>query len=334
MLQLTDTKPGTLQPILEWSNGKKVEVAPKPKFLDRFTDKKYDWKTEQTAQSTFYYADNLPKEAEAFHKNYMEYLERCWGDHLGVVFTPDILWYTILSELVLIVQKDPEAYRHLFSKSDEKQTLLVNCDGGIMPLSLLVDLLKEKVPTDSGLFMPKFTTTHLRGKHAMRAVFCDMCSPYYNYMMLLCDFPAIDVRGQQSDYEKIASHWEQLTELFPAVSEYMNRVGKVIDRIIENLTKVNYWRGMFRLENCGSGHQVKVRGWWTDLYLEVPRTAYPENFSTHVAKVPYTSLNFDPPKDFEMQDGLFYSKMNGDFLEPQFGFIINEKKKEPVVIDG
>lgn len=267
--------------------------------------------------------NNLPSEAEAFHKNYMGYLAKCWADHLGVVFTPDILWYTLLSELSFIVKHDSNSYKNLFTSSDQKQDIVIATDElVVMPLNELINALKAYIPTDTVLFLPQFTTSTLRSRHAMYAAFADMCSPYYNYMMYCCDLPVIDVRGELSDYEVIVDRWRKLSELFSNHTIYMNHVGNILLNIVQNFNNADFWKKIFRLDKCGSGSDVVVGGWWKDLFYEQPSLAYPHNYSTHVAKVSYKQLNTQ--KSYNMYDGLFYSKMEGDFLVPNFGSLVYE----------
>lgn len=197
-----------------------------------------------------------------------------------------------------------------------------------MPLSLLVQKLKSRVPTDSSLFLPEFTTTNSRSKHALYSMWCEMCSPYYNYMMLACGFPAIDVQGEKSDYEMILEKWLLLKNHFVKEFDFMERVGFVIKNIVDNFDDSIFWNKMFMFERCGSGSDICLQGWWTDLYKKIPSVRYPGNFSTHVSKVPYKQLNTG--KNYEMRNGLFFSTMKGDFLEPQFAFLVQEKSPEPI----
>jgi len=327
MLKLPGIEPGALQPVQAWvstpTGSQRVEVDPKQHFLT-------SCKEQPEQESTPIY-DNLPPEAKAYHRNYLAYLTRCWNDRLGAVLTPDILWYTLLSELVLIIRESPETYRHLFSKSSTKEEIIVTAGGYVMPLATLVDLLADRVPTDTSTFLPKFTTTGPRAQHAMYAAFCDMCSPFYVYSMLLCGIPMIDIRGERQDYLEVVARWRQLTSHFSAVADYMARVDEVLINIVRGLADAKFWQGMFRLDHCGSGHQTVVRGWWSRLYRKQPELAYVGNFSPHVAKVSYKSLNYTPAKHLEMYDGLFFSRLDGDLLIPQFGYVVMESKPQAEV---
>ena len=115
-----------------------IKLTSKKSFLEDFTDFKEDYSKKITTQSTFYVRDNIIE--GVYHKNYLEYLELCWASHRGAHLTPDIFWYTILSELSLIVNKDPENYRHLFTDSPEKKTIVVLTEDPVeLPIHLILD---------------------------------------------------------------------------------------------------------------------------------------------------------------------------------------------------
>ena len=59
-----------------------------------------------------------------------------------------------------------------------------------------------------------------------------------------------------------------------------------------------------------------------DLYEMIVK-AYPENYTPAVSIVAYKQLDTD--KDYEMHEGLFFSKKEGDILVPDFGCVVMEK---------
>jgi hypothetical protein len=247
-----------------------------------------------------------------------------------VVFTPDILWNSLLAELAAVVKSDPESYRPLFTDSpDKKEIIVFSGDPVIMPISVLIDALKSVVPTDTKAFLPEFSTSTMRSKHAFNCNFADMCSPYYNYSMMCCAFTLIDVRGTKDDYQRIVNSWDSLKVKFTPIKAYMNKVGKLLRNIVDNLDSTSFWEKMLTFKFCGSGSDVEVSGWLTDIYVTQPKLAYPTNFAAHVAKVSYK--NIDDGKNYVMFDGLFFSKLNGDILEPNFGFAVYEQFDAPVV---
>ncbi len=313
-LQLSDVNVGIVKNPTRWSNPdqKYLDLNPLDVFIDSFKSPNLEYRE-----------GNIP-EGQAYHKNYMTYLKKCWAEHLGIVVTPDILWYTLLCEIAGITKANPEQYRSLFTTSDEKQEIVIMSGSlVVMPLSTLIEALKDYVPTDTDQFLPEFTTSTLRSKHAFRAAFCDMCSPYYNYSMMLCGFPVIDVRGTEEDYNLMTEKWRGLSKLFNNHTKWFTEVQEILDNCFLKMNDASWWREMFILEKCGSGGDVDISGWFTKLFLEQPRPRYPENFSSCVSIVDYKQLETD--KNYRMQDGLFISKMEGDFLVPDFGFVVHER---------
>ena len=326
---------GTPTPPSKWSNEEKrnVDLDPRRVFLDRLDDRKVtDWQTNRVEQTLFLRHAEIPEDATMFHRNYLEYLEKCWADHLGIVITPDILWFTVLNELVAVVKESPEPYRHLFTNSHEKKLVVVTTeDPVVMPLNRLVGALREHVPTDSTLFMPEYSTTTQASRHAMYASFCDLCSPYYNYGMMLCDFPAISIQGTADDWCGLAEDWLKLKPMFTSVGKWFDDVASILMGCYENRDERDWWKSMFMLERCGSGHQTEVSGWFADLFRQPPQgPAYVNNFPTNVAQVEYKELTLD--REFKMQDGLFFSRQEGDFMVPEFGYTVHEKL-DPVVTE-
>jgi hypothetical protein len=334
-LKLSDADVGTPRSPTRWSNEQQesIPLDPCEVFLDRLHDRKTtDWKTQRTEQTLFLRHTAIATDADIYHRNYLEYLEKCWGDHLGIVITPDILWFTVLGELVSVVKQSPEPYRHLFTDSHEKKTITVKTeDPVVMPLNRLVGALRDEVPTDSTLFMPEYSTTTQAARHAMYASFCDLCSPYYDYMMLACAFPAISVQGDADDWCALGANWLRLKPLFASAGQWFDDVATTLMSCYENLNERDWWQSMFMLERCGSGSQTEVSGWFADLYREGPSgPRYVKNFPTSVAAVDYKELMAN--REFKMQDGLFFSRQEGDFMVPEFGYTVHEKL-DPVVTE-
>lgn len=142
----------------------------------------------------------------------------------------------------------------------------------------------------------------------------------------MCGFPAIDVRGTVEDYTQICDNWDKISQLFNSHGAWFARVKDIMSNCVKNLENPDWWIKMFSLERCGSGGQVLTSGWFSQLFLEPPKTAYPENFPSCVSVVDYKQL--DTNKNYRMMDGLFMSRMEGDFLVPEFGFAVFERTAE------
>lgn len=262
-----------------------------------------------------------------FHQNYLHYLENCWANHLGIVITPDIIWYTILSEFAFIVKSLPETFRHIFANSTNKKTLIVKAGGNEMPLDKLVDLLKTEVPIDTSTFFPNFEFTK-NSQFAFLATFCDICSPYYDYSMMLCGFPFIKVKGTIDDWKLLKDHWVNLKNIIKnadmtkldKIAIWETNIDNTLNNILSNFDDKNFWEKIFSLKKCGSGHQTEASGWLTELFVDQPKLKYVKNYSSHISVVKYN--NIDTQQHYEMTVGLFNSKQEDEFMEPNFSSII------------
>lgn len=306
-------------------------VLTKESLIERYSGVEKNWTTKKKTKSLVYVSDNLS--GTHHHANYLEYLETAWGNHYGIVITPDILWHTLISEAVSIVGQDSKKYAHLFTKSpDKKQDIKVYSESlTVMPLETLIDAIKEKVPTNTDIFLPEFTTTTKRAWMTRYASFADLVSPYYNYMMYLCGIPHIDVRGTREDYQEVAHCWSKIGELLVGNEEYFFKTSEVINSILENINSANFWLDIFKLDRCGSGSQYTVEGWWSNLYHKQPSLKFVENYASHLAKVRYKQMNTN--QDYEMYQGLLCSSLEDGCLEPEFGGMIYSRPEQPIVED-
>ncbi len=259
------------------------------------------------------------------HDNFLKYLGIAWNHHYGIKITPDIIWYSVLCEVALHIKENTEKYRNLFTTSDKKVEISIPTgDPELLDLNTIIERLNDLVPTNVGTFIPTFTTSTEQSQLAFKAAFADTVSQYYNYSMYMCGIPKVEILGTKEDWEKVFSGVLELNELIELNDYFTGVLG-----VVTKLTSPNKedFTNFFKLEQCGSGSQVEVEGWVTKLFVKVPRVAYPDNFSNHVSIVKYKCLSTD--RDFELNYGLFSSKIVEDYLVPDFGYFINEVVKAP-----
>lgn len=320
ILTLSNEKVGIPTNPIKWSNEqqKHIPIPYKEDFLKQIQSAVVGKNPEKLR---LFCKDTIGN-AQHYHLNYLNYLEKCWADHLGITVTPDIIWYTLLSELTIIVKNKPEEFRHLFSKSDKTEDILVFSGDPIeMPLGTLTNALKDKVPIDIETFFPEFSTRTPKSLHAFQAAFCDMCSPYYNYMMYLCNIPKVDVRGTLDDWKNLFDKWNKLSKII-LESTWTRKVSSILKDLVDNFQNEEFWKKIFSIKHCGSGGQIEVSGWFTEFFKKQPNPKYVENYSSHISLVKYKQINFN--QNFEMSVGLFGSRKEDEFMVPEFSFAINE----------
>lgn len=272
-----------------------------------------------------------------YHSNYLTYLEVCWANHYTPVITPDILWFGLLNEIASLIRENPEAVRSLFSTTTEKQKIIVPTgDPELMPLDLIIDQLRGLVPSNTDAYLPTFTTTTPDARFAHYAAFCDAVSPYYEYGMMLCGFPAIQIWGTLDDYVKLTETWCGLPTLLSAQApKFFAQVQKTLEELVIALhgvhrdTEIGHeaareWFGqIFSAKKCGSGHQTKVDGWITQLQRVQPKgPRYASNFAPQIAKVKYEELM--AKRKFTMLYGMFSSELVDGVAIPSFAPLVFE----------
>lgn len=274
------------------------------------------------------------------HNSYLNYLNVAWGSHLGIVLSPDVVWYTLVSELAQVVKADPEAYRSHFTPYQGKTEILVNATPqGVIDMSALMDALRALVPGGlTELFLPEFSTNDRRAKLALSAAFADVASPYYSYAMIICGIPSVRMTGTQEDWQKLCWNWDRLSGfVFPSLRTWTYRVSKLLDRLADQFRKPDprFMKMIFtesldeRSAPCSSPSHLRF-GWWFEFYREKPATFHIESYPPHVANVNYSCR--ETGDQFQLRSGLFSSKVEDGFLVPSFGTVVF--KKSPRVYES
>ncbi len=300
----------------------------KKDFLCSNSDYKKDYRTGKETQTLYHVSDTL--KGDAIHSNYLEYLELCWAKHYGVVLTPDIIWYTILCEVALIIAEHPEKFRYLFTDSADKEEISVRSDSDtILPLDSIMTQLRSRIPNGlADTFIMEFTTTTPNAREASYAAFADAVSPYYSYSMYSCGIPSVDIRGTENDWLSIVSSLQVIKNIFNVHDAYLYKISIIVSKLLKVINSnpdSNFVKDIFRVERCGSGGQTEIYGWFSDLFRVQPKSArFSRNFSTHISNVKYKNLWTD--RSFQMKQGLFYSTIVDGTLEPDFGRIVYEVK--------
>ena len=301
-----------------------------------------DWNTKTTTEKEIVFASTVPDGADLYHKNYLDYLSRTFGHHNSIVLAPQHFWYTGLCEIAQTVVKDPETHRKLFTRDPEgKIDIIVLCANESEPIRM--DAIYQEmiglVPIDPTLFLPTFSTETEMSRMASLAAFLETCSPYYNYMMILCGHPRVRLLGTTEDWEAIVSRLDQLEREFadcpnsPIPKWISGSILPAATKLREALDGKNedWFREIFTEQRCGSGGQKTVDGWFSRLFMKQPKGMRKvTNFPTHVTKVPYS---IQPGgTEWNLCFGLFHSNRDDEgFMVPDFSRVQVKKLAEPRV---
>lgn len=301
----------------------------------------YDWKTKTTTETELVHATSIPETADAFHANYLGYLQHGWAHHRSIVLAPQHFWYTTVAEIARAVKANADLHRPIFTRDPAgKIDIIVPCASETEPLRLdaIYGEIVGHVPVDVDLFLPTFSTQTESSRLATLAAFLEAASPYYNYMMLACGFPAIRLEGTATDWGVVLTRTATLAAEFNGIGSPIGKwlettVGPTAEKILAALNGGNpdWFRSIFSQKRCGSGSQHILSGWWSNLFMG-PRKGIGDlgDYPPHITKVPYTTL--PSGAEWNLCFALTHSVFDADgFLVPDFGWVQVRKLSTPRV---
>ena len=255
-------------------------------------------------------------------RGFIHYLGQAWNRHYPVRITPTDIWYTIVGEIALEINKNPNNYATLFTTTPgEKQAIIIQTDDEeTIDIDMLVDRIKGLLPTQGDTFLPSFSTDTDISRFALNVSFCDMTSPYYNYFTMMCGIPAVEVGGTEEDWKRIQTNLEMLENVFKtsSLTFYLGRCRTLVGEMIKNTLKGNaadYFKKMVSVCKCGSGGEEDLSGWilgFLNTNRENQISMRTDNIHTHIAKMTYTNL--ETQRKFQIAAGVMYVYVNENGL--------------------
>ena len=272
------------------------------------------------------------------HSGLIYYLHACWAKELGCVLRPDMIYYTILSELTGQILKSPNTYKHLFSNQQGKIDVIIvdpNAGSGHLNIDVLTSYLGDVV-ANKKLFdlvtKTQFDSDAPNAQEARCMAFANMGVPFFNYLTTRCGIKSIDIQGSINDWTLLADTLDQIKNIFtasPLVDKYLSQCIQHVCDIALNAFNVTiksktFFNNIFSYGpnmKCGSGHDVnRVQGWARDFYIGTQEDLY--KFSPSMAYVPYKDL--DNNKMFVQVTTIAHSDVVDNIAIPSYGKIIFE----------
>lgn len=275
---------------------------------------------------------SIPEKTHFTHSGLIQYIYIAWARELGVVLSPDMLFFTIISEIRSDIIGNPKIYRELFTYESEKKDIVLTS----LTIESLMEVLSKIVPSRT-LFdlatKTSFSTSPPFFDKVMGIIFADMASPYYNYLDTMCGIPKISIEGTLDDWNKLLICVKELRKIFKEImrlDSYLNNILERIKWIIDatffkkkgdDTMNKKYFREIFNYRKnpmCGSGHwPIITEGWIREFYI----TNYNEidDYPSHLNCLAYS--NRDDPDDvkyYYYSSGLTSSRIDGEFLRPEY----------------
>jgi hypothetical protein len=272
-------------------------------------------------QQCEFLVNKLPGDKTVYHQGYLEYLLASWHNDCGTQCGPWDLWTIILHQFNAIIQKNPERYAKIFTKSGKSHEIRLNK----FNMDEFLSKVKEMIPFDMSLFFPNFDKNSVPANYieCLHGQFAEIVSEYYPVIIYTCIIPKVRVVGSESDWQALLNAIKNINQLFVSNGipiPYISRCIDVIQEFIDNLNNAEFWKDFFSVKDCGCGRgayaQEQVQGHVTKL-LECNREVLTQTMPKIISRFSYTDA--DIKKQCYMISGCMFSTLDGDnILVPEY----------------
>ncbi len=289
-------------------------------FIETQDPKSYHYNFNQIDSS-------ISNNADLYHANYLDYLNHAWTNHYGIIFSPDICWYTIMCELTKHIKSNNTFYNSYFRKMNTDDTLKIGKEDNNhkIPFYRIRRKLRDMTPISIEVFLPEFSTSTENSVNSFCLTFFESMGSYYKFRNVGCGIPKVSISGTRQDWELIRSRVSGFSKMFTRLEKHFIQIEQIVDSIIKSFDNPDkgFWKQIFRSNPCGQGKNID--GWITKLYNYNFEDR--QDFPNHISGIYYTGS--DDRDKFKLSYGLFQSKMNDHgFLDPQFGYVLHRLSKK------
>ena len=317
------------------------ELSDLKMWINSFTP--FEWRPEDF----LLLSSNIPP-GSITHAGLIYYLHACWAKELGCVLRPDMIYFTVLSEIANFVLKTPQDFKNLLTEKDGKEEIIVRdpmATHGNLNIHNLCKALRQTVSSTE--LCQLICDVTFKGddnlSHEARCMtFCQMGVPFYNYLSTLCGIKSVDIQGDFADWKKLFDTLGRLRIILSRYdhSGYITKMLKNTVQIVSTIIhftfdstfksdpkysdQVTFFNDIFHYGKntvYGSGHEkCIVSGWARNLYICQGDDLV--KFNPSMTYVPYT--NIETNRKFVQVCTLAYSDLIDDTIVPHYGKVMFE----------
>lgn len=204
-----------------------------------------------------------------------------WEEEKSVEIDPRHLWFTVVAQVAKVIKKDPSTYRHLFSTSTKKETIVLTTSSpDEVDPRRFVELLAGKIasPELLALICTPFPTEPegcVSFTEAMSTTLLEAASPCFTYLTTRCGLRGILLSGTAGDWEALVERISALQQLLGStptlqrlLPSSLARAQMLRDVVLSGVTENNdLIDTCFHTEKkCVSGHIYQASGWIFDFF--------------------------------------------------------------------
>lgn len=277
-------------------------------------------------------------------------LHLAFSQHYPVSLKPEVLWYTISSEMAKHIKYNSEKYKKLFNGDPKEKKIIRTEDNSLIygcgmekwlpAMELYRPLLAENIPTKTqNMFLPDFSTADQTANLALLMSFMDAASPYYDYRMrTMCGIPRIRLEGSKEDWKLLISKTSDLQKVFTDLDPYFSNLIPVLESItaaFDGQIDEKFWMSIYK-KGGGSGGPY-VHGWITAFVVYVNerlkrnfdwksfRGLNVADFPTHISQIDFIWEYYGQEIPMNFVGGIVEVTQEDGFLTPKLGVGVIEK---------
>lgn len=200
-----------------------------------------------------------------------------FSGHRPLVFTPDVLWLTIVQGVAQHVALDPEKWRSVLVPHAGKATIRIVVDDRDYRTredlwDQLTDVFRDqlqKTSLVSDRLTADFSTTGPIERVAQSVVLMDVLAPYYLYeMQCVCGIPEIRLAGTPEDWELLCRKVEELPAM--DLDWWLNAVKSICREFAEaarSRVNLEHWQKIYKIRPGTSPYDPETStGWLLKLF--------------------------------------------------------------------
>lgn len=224
--------------------------------------------------------DKNPYVESKFEGNgFLSMAHKAFAEHLPLLISPDDIWHIFLSQVSIVINNDPEKYRHTFVNHEGKKIIRVQNDNLVKDLvnkqmndeweSIFPKFekqLNESVLVDLGL---KFSTTTKTHYTVSQILVMSSLQSYFEYRVLtMCGIPEIRISGTVEDWNNLDKKIKMIcNRIFQSFDKNYSEFIEQCIKVLEDNGDSQYWEHFYHYEsNKGSGSPNVISGLINNLF--------------------------------------------------------------------
>ncbi|ROR43307.1 DUF4419 domain-containing protein [Kitasatospora cineracea] len=295
-----------------------------------------------------------PRSADSAASLLIRALHLCFGAHLPLSLSPDLLWYAVVHEVAVHVRLNADTHAGLFTDTPGAKPALTVRDDELTgsadwrrSLHLVQQPLRERIGADTAeLFRPDFSTTGPAESCAALVALMDVVSPYYDFRWVtLCGIPRIRLEGTARDWRLLADRVDGLAERFAGLRPWLEALRPVLAEIAATAAggpvDRGFWRSIYKWESRSGS--AAVTGWITRFFAHrydggapVPAVAGRIEdgcFPAHLSVVPFEWQLPGGTHRMAFVGGVLGIERDQEWVRPRLGFAVLLRTAPPLPAD-